>query len=43
MNELKGWPRTMVLAFGGSLGVIATATVIHLAKGGKGSGRLAKP
>lgn len=37
--ELKGWDRTILLAVGGAIGatagVIITASLIHLIKGGK--------
>ena len=40
MAELTGWSRTFVLSLGALAGVMATAEVIHLLKGGKGQGRL---
>jgi len=34
--ELKGWSRTVVLALGAAAGVLLTAYIMHLIKGGKG-------
>ena len=34
--EIKGWTRTFILAIGGMAGVLITAGLIHLAKGGQG-------
>ena len=33
--ELTGWNRTFILALGGAIGVLTTAYIIHLIKGGQ--------
>jgi len=40
--ELTGWNRTFVLALGGFAGVMITAYLIHVAKGGTGQGAAAR-
>ena len=34
--EIVGWTRTVLLAIGGFAGVMITAGLIHVAKGGRG-------
>ncbi len=33
--EITGWTRTFILACGGAIGVLTTAYLIHLWKGGQ--------
>ena len=37
MAEITGWTRTFLLALGGFAGVMVTAYIIHLYKGGAGA------
>lgn len=37
--EITGWTRTFILALGGMAGVLITAGLIHVYKGGMGKGR----